>query len=148
MNLGFQAALSTDYAIDRGNRRLAFVVRGMLASTVLIAGNAISRKFFGVASSTAVIPAEFLHASTVRHRAVQPARCHLGNGPYNADLLGAIPFMAIQLLMVGILAVFPGIATTQQVQVRATDQEIEDAFRTAPAELSPEPEFSEQEKSR
>ncbi len=60
--------------------------------------------------------------------------------------MGAIPFLAIQLLMVGILIVFPGIATTQQAQVQATDQEIEDALRPAPVEPSPEPEFSEQEK--
>jgi tripartite ATP-independent transporter DctM subunit len=60
--------------------------------------------------------------------------------------VGAIPFLAIQLLMVGILIVFPGIATTQQVLVQATDQEVEDALRPVPAEPSPEPEFSEQEK--
>jgi tripartite ATP-independent transporter DctM subunit len=48
--------------------------------------------------------------------------------------VGAIPFLAIQLLMVGILIVFPGIATTQQVLVQATDQEVEDALRPAPAE--------------
>ena len=60
--------------------------------------------------------------------------------------VGAIPFLAIQLLMVGILVVFPGIATTQQVQVQATDQEIEAALQPPPAEPSPEPEFSEQEK--
>ncbi|MDO9089245.1 MAG: TRAP transporter large permease subunit [Burkholderiaceae bacterium] len=60
--------------------------------------------------------------------------------------VGAIPFLAIQLLMVGILIVFPGIATTQQVLVQATDQEIENALRPVPAEPSPEPEFSEQEK--
>lgn len=59
---------------------------------------------------------------------------------------GALPFLAVQLLIVGILVVFPGIATTQQVQMKATDQEIEDASRPAPAEPSPEPEFSEQEK--
>ena len=60
--------------------------------------------------------------------------------------VGAIPFLAIQLLMVGILVVFPGIATTQQVQVRATEQEIEDALRPVPAEPVSEPEFPEPEK--
>ena len=60
--------------------------------------------------------------------------------------VGAIPFLTIQLLMVGILVVFPGIATTQRVHVQATDQEIEDALRPAPAEPSREPEFSEHEK--
>jgi hypothetical protein len=57
VNLSLQTGVRTAEAIDRGNRRLAFVVRwGMLASAVLIAGNAINRKFFGVAPSTAVIP--------------------------------------------------------------------------------------------
>ena len=53
MKAGFQAALRAADGIDWANRRLAFVVRwGLLANAVLIAGNAISRKFFGVASST------------------------------------------------------------------------------------------------
>ena len=53
MKAGFQAALRAADAIDRANRRLAFVVRwGLLANALLIAGNAISRKFFGIASST------------------------------------------------------------------------------------------------
>lgn len=56
--------------------------------------------------------------------------------------------LANALLIAGnaILVVFPGIAITQQVQVQATDQEIENALRPVPAEPSPEPEFSEQEK--
>ena len=53
MKSGFQAALRAANGIDWANRRLAFVVRwGLLANAVLIAGNAISRKLFGVASST------------------------------------------------------------------------------------------------
>jgi TRAP-type mannitol/chloroaromatic compound transport system permease small subunit len=49
----FQAALRAANGIDWANRRLAFVVRwGLLANAVLIAGNAISRKLLGVASST------------------------------------------------------------------------------------------------
>lgn len=53
MKAGFQAALRAADGIDWANRRLAFVVRwGLLANAVLIAGNAISRKLFGVASST------------------------------------------------------------------------------------------------
>ena len=53
MKAGFQAALRAADTIDWANRRLAFAVRwGLLANAVLIAGNAISRKFFGVASST------------------------------------------------------------------------------------------------
>jgi TRAP-type mannitol/chloroaromatic compound transport system permease large subunit len=60
--------------------------------------------------------------------------------------VGAIPFLAIQLLMVGILVVFPGLATTEQVQVRATEQEIEDALRPPPAESAPEPELFQPEK--
>lgn len=60
--------------------------------------------------------------------------------------VGAIPFLAIQLLMVALLVAFPGMATTQQVQTRATDQEIEDALRTSPVEPVPEPEVPEPEK--
>jgi hypothetical protein len=45
--------LRTADFVDRTHRRLAFVVRfGMLASAVLIAGNAPSHKLFGVVSST------------------------------------------------------------------------------------------------
>jgi tripartite ATP-independent transporter DctM subunit len=60
--------------------------------------------------------------------------------------VGAIPFLAIQLLMVGVLVAFPNLATTQQVQVRATEQEIEDALRAPPVEPVPEPEIPEPEK--
>lgn len=53
MNAAFAAALSGAGAIDAANRRLAFIVRwGLLVNALLIAGNAISRKLFGVASST------------------------------------------------------------------------------------------------
>lgn len=53
MKGGFQAALCAADAIDWTNRQMAFIVRwGLLANAVLIAGNAISRKFFGVASSS------------------------------------------------------------------------------------------------
>lgn len=53
MNGGFRAALRAADAIDRANRGLAFFVRwGLLANALLIAGNAISRKFLGVASPT------------------------------------------------------------------------------------------------
>lgn len=60
--------------------------------------------------------------------------------------VGAIPFLVIQLLMVGLLVAFPGLATTQQVQVRATEQEIEDALRTPAPEPVPPPEILEPEK--
>ena len=60
--------------------------------------------------------------------------------------VGAIPFLAIQLLMVGILVAFPNLATTQQVQTRATEQEIEDALRMPPAEVVPEPEIPQPDK--
>lgn len=60
--------------------------------------------------------------------------------------VGAIPFLAIQLLMVGVLITFPNLATTQQVQVRATEQEIEDALRLPVAEPLPEPEVTQPEK--
>lgn len=53
MSGGFHAALRAADVIDGANRRLAFLVRwGLLANALLIAGNALSRKFLGVASST------------------------------------------------------------------------------------------------
>lgn len=53
MKAGLLAALRLADRIDRSNRQLAFLVRwGLLANAVLIAGNAISRKLFGVASSS------------------------------------------------------------------------------------------------
>ncbi|WP_294766569.1 TRAP transporter small permease subunit [uncultured Rhodoferax sp.] len=53
MNAGFAFALRAADLIDRVNRQLAMWVRwGLLANALLIAGNAISRKFFGVASSS------------------------------------------------------------------------------------------------
>lgn len=53
MKPGLRAALRAADAVDTVNRQLAFIVRwGLLANAVLIAGNAMSRKFFGVASST------------------------------------------------------------------------------------------------
>ena len=58
----------------------------------------------------------------------------------------AIPLLAIQLLMVGILVAFPNLATTQQVQVLATEQEIEGVLRPPPAELVTEPEVPQPEK--
>lgn len=60
--------------------------------------------------------------------------------------VGAIPFLAIQLLMVGILVAFPNLATTQQVQTRASEQEIEDALRPPPGEPVHEPEVPQHEK--
>lgn len=50
---GLQTALRAADGIDWANRQLALFVRwGLLANALLIAGNAFSRKFFGVASST------------------------------------------------------------------------------------------------
>lgn len=55
--------------------------------------------------------------------------------------VGAIPFLAIQLLMVALLVVFPGLAATNQVETRATQQEIDDALRPSAVEPEvPEPE--------
>ena len=51
--------------------------------------------------------------------------------------VGAIPFLCIQLLMVALLIAFPGLAATNQVQTRATQQEIEDALRPPPVEPVP-----------
>lgn len=70
-------------------------------------------------------------------RSVAPATVHT-----TQIYMGAIPILAILPLMVGILVLFPGIATTQQILVQATDQEVEDALRPAPVEPSAEPEFS------
>ena len=53
MTTTFTTPLRLAGHIDAMNRRLAFVVRwGLLANAVLIAGNAFSRKLFGVASSS------------------------------------------------------------------------------------------------
>ncbi len=60
--------------------------------------------------------------------------------------VGAIPFLAIQLLMVALLVVFPGLAATNQVQYRATQQEIDDALRPPRVDPVPEPEIPEPEK--
>lgn len=60
--------------------------------------------------------------------------------------VGAIPFLAIQLLMVALLIALPGLTATQQVQVRATPQEIEDALRLPPVEPTAEPEDPQLEK--
>ncbi len=60
--------------------------------------------------------------------------------------VGAIPFLAIQLLMVVLLVVFPGLAATDQVQHRATQQEIDDALRPPPADPVPDPGLSDFEK--
>ncbi|WP_233253783.1 hypothetical protein [Limnohabitans sp. 2KL-1] len=53
-----------------------------------------------------------------------------------------------QLAFVGILVVFPGIANTQQVQVQATDQGIENALRPAPAKPRRNQNFLNRRKSR
>jgi tripartite ATP-independent transporter DctM subunit len=62
--------------------------------------------------------------------------------------VGAIPFLTIQLLMVALLVAYPGIATYEQVQTSATQQEIDDVLRQVPQESLPEPEFPEPEKQK
>ncbi len=52
--------------------------------------------------------------------------------------LGAIPFLALQMLMVAILVVFPGIASTPPPAATLTDKQVEEAL-TPPPELVPEP---------
>lgn len=53
MKAAFALMLRAADQVDRVNRQLAQVVRwGLLANALLIAGNAISRKFFGVAWSS------------------------------------------------------------------------------------------------
>lgn len=51
--------------------------------------------------------------------------------------LGAIPFLALQMLMVAILVAFPGIASTSAPAATLTDQQVQDELR-APPELVPE----------
>ncbi len=46
--------------------------------------------------------------------------------------LGAIPFLLLQMLMVGILVAFPGIASTPPPPATLTDQQVEDALRPSP----------------
>lgn len=53
MKRALLAALNIADSVDQANRQLAFVVRwGLLANAALIAGNAVSRKLFSVASSS------------------------------------------------------------------------------------------------
>lgn len=52
--------------------------------------------------------------------------------------LGAIPFLALQMVMVGILVAFPGIASTSPPSATLTDKQVEDALRMPP-DLIPEP---------
>jgi len=46
--------------------------------------------------------------------------------------LGAIPFLLLQMVMVGILVAFPGIASTPPPAATLTDQQVEDALRPQP----------------
>ncbi|MBI2770470.1 MAG: TRAP transporter large permease subunit [Burkholderiales bacterium] len=52
--------------------------------------------------------------------------------------LGAIPFLILQMVMVGILVAFPGIASTPPPPATLTDKQVEDALK-APPEVAPEP---------
>ncbi len=52
--------------------------------------------------------------------------------------LGAIPFLVLQMVMVGILVAFPGIASTPPPAATLTDKQVEDALKMPP-ELAPEP---------
>ena len=51
--------------------------------------------------------------------------------------LGAIPFLVLQMAMVGILVAFPGIASTPPPAATLTDKQVEDALKAPP---EPEPE--------
>ena len=57
-------------------------------------------------------PADFVHAPAVRHRAVQPQERRARAVETTQIYWGAVPFILIQLFMVGILIVFPNIVTT------------------------------------
>jgi hypothetical protein len=52
--------------------------------------------------------------------------------------LGAIPFLLLQMIMVGILVAFPGIASRPPPAATLTDKQVEDALRPTP-DLLPEP---------
>jgi tripartite ATP-independent transporter DctM subunit len=52
--------------------------------------------------------------------------------------LGAIPFLLLQMLMVGILVAFPGIASAPPPIATLTDQQVEEALKPPP-ESEPEP---------
>ena len=52
--------------------------------------------------------------------------------------LGAIPFLGLQMAMVGILVAFPGIASTPSPAATLTDKQVEDALRM-PSDPIPEP---------
>ncbi|CAM8659134.1 MAG: hypothetical protein A3E00_12230 [Curvibacter sp. RIFCSPHIGHO2_12_FULL_63_18] len=52
--------------------------------------------------------------------------------------LGAIPFLLLQMVMVGILVAFPGIASTPPPPATLTDKQVEDALRM-PSDQFPEP---------
>jgi tripartite ATP-independent transporter DctM subunit len=52
--------------------------------------------------------------------------------------LGAIPFLVLQMAMVGILVAFPGIASTPPPAATLTDKQVEDALRM-PSDPIPEP---------
>lgn len=51
--------------------------------------------------------------------------------------LGAIPFLVLQMVMVGILVAFPGIASTPPPAATLNDKQIEDALKVPP-ELAPD----------
>lgn len=55
--------------------------------------------------------------------------------------LGALPFLALQMLMVAILVAFPGIASTPAPAATLTDKQVEEALRP-PTEPGPEPDSS------
>jgi hypothetical protein len=50
--------------------------------------------------------------------------------------LGAIPFLVLQMAMVGILVAFPGIASTPPPGATLTDKQVEDALRMPPESIS------------
>jgi len=129
MKFGFAAALRLAGRIDSVNRRMAFAVRwGLLANAVLIAGNAFSRKLLGMASSTMydVQPHFFAAAVLLMAASVLQRDEHV-----RIDII-----LMLQMATVGILVVFPGIASTPPPAATLTDKQVKDALR-----MSPEPIF-------
>lgn len=129
MTFGFAAALRLAGRIDTINLRVAFSVGcGLLANPVLIAGNALSRKLLGVASSSMYdVQPHFFAAAVLLMAAFTLQR----DEHVRIDI-----FLMLQMAMVGILVAFPGIASTPPPAATLNDKQVEDALRMPPKPIS------------
>ncbi|MES2280222.1 MAG: hypothetical protein V4542_02320 [Pseudomonadota bacterium] len=129
MTFEFAAVLRLAGRIDTINRWMAFAVRwGLLANAVLIAGNAFSRKLLGMASSTMYDVQPHFFAPVVLLMAAFTLQ---RDEHVRIDI-----FLMLQMAMVGILAVFPGIASTPPPAATLTDKQVKDALRMSPEPIS------------